>query len=164
MLSYGPRTSYHLAWRVRGRGRRDLRSSKGSFRTKEGCSSDICGHLHREGGADTNGPGHGDTCRGRARSGSDTRAITSTRISTVGLKGLLRDGTTSTRTSELLGGVVRLRGGTDVGEEADEDLPEENRSSQEHHRRQEGTGQTQEALSEKRKARAWVHKPTLFLF
>lgn len=170
--SYGPRSSNHLAWRLRWRGSRGLRSGKGLSRTQEdrgrrpghiNHTSHIHRHLHYEDGAGIGGPSHGSTCRGGTCPVPCARASTSSNSRSRTLRSV-RDRPASTRSRNLLGAFVSPNGGTHVGKEAYTDIQEEDRSGKERNRREETGAEAQEALSERQKTRAWVHKPTLHIF
>ena len=163
-VNNGPRTSHSLAWRSGGRYRGALRCTQGLPRTPEGessgCSSSSVRHLRCDDGAGTRGPSHGGTCRGRACSVPCTRARTSTRASTRAV----RDRPAGSRAGDILGAIGDILRSSDAGQEANADLQTQDRSGEERRRFQEDPGENKKALSEKRKTRAWVHKPTLRLF
>ena len=151
-----PRNSCNPAWRVRGRNRRDLRRRCGLSRKPEDegsrCSSTFLRHLRYDDGAGTRGPSHGGTCRGRACS------VPCTSTSAV------RERPAGPCAGDVLSAINTILRSTDAGQEANADLQAEDGSSKERCRFQEDPGEAQETLSEKRKTRAWVHKPTLRLF
>ena len=154
--SNGPRSSHHLARRDSGSRSGSLRGRKRlSWTNEEGSNHPVAvdhsdRHL-RSGndGAGTRGPSRGSTCRGGACSVPCTRADSGSDDHTIARA--LRERAAGAGTGDLRSAFLVFVRCAYPREEADADLPTEDRAREER-RIQEGPREAEEALSELRKS------------